>query len=94
MFKLRKAISLLMIAGFLFSVIVITGCTRYANEEQLKTLDETKAAALSAEQKVEKLKTEKANLEKELEAKKAELQKVQQEKKTVQQRLEQLGEQK
>lgn len=94
MFKLRKAISLLVLAGFLFSVLVVTGCTRYANEKQLQTLDETKAAALSAEQKVENLETEKANLKKELEAKKAKLEEVKKEKETVQQRLGQLEEQK
>lgn len=94
MFKLKRAVSLLVLVGFVFSVLAITGCTRYANEKQLQTLDETKTAALSAEQKVEDLKAEKAKLQKELEAQKTKLEGVKTEKEVVQQRLSQLEEQK
>jgi len=69
------------------SLVVVTGCTRYASEEQLKQLEETKSAALSAEKKVEDLNTEKANLQKELEAKKKELEAVKEERETVKKRL-------
>jgi len=60
---------------FLFSLILvasllISGCSRYANEEQLTTLDETEAAAAAAEQKVGE--TEQKNTE--LKAKLAEKQ--------------------
>lgn len=76
----------------LFSVILalaflLTGCTRYANEEQLKTLDETVAAAESGEKTVADKEKEKAALEQKLAEKQAELKQVQAEKEQVQSRL-------
>jgi len=75
-----------------FSVVVLAsfvlaGCTRYANDEQLKTLDETKAAALSAEKTAQDKEQEKASLEKKLSEKQDELQKVKEEKGKVQSKL-------
>jgi len=82
----RKALlaccSVVLLASF-----VLSGCTRYANEEQLQTLDETKAAAQSAESTVEKKEQEKAKLEQKLDEKQKELQKVKEEKKKVQAKL-------
>ncbi|HHS14006.1 MAG TPA: hypothetical protein ENN03_09625 [bacterium] len=76
----------------LFSFVIagtflLTGCTRYANEEQLTTLDETEAAAVSAENMVEQKEKEKAALEQKLAEKQAELKEVQAEKAKVQSRL-------
>ena len=71
----------------LLAVFMATGCTRYANEEQLQALNETKAAAISGEEKVADLKKEKAVLEAKLAEKQEELKKVQEEKKTVQAKL-------
>lgn len=71
----------------LLAVFMATGCTRYAKEEQLKVLDETKAAALSGEEKVAELEKEKTALEAKLAEKQDELKKVQEEKKTVQAKL-------
>ncbi len=87
MSKWVKKMTVLVMAGFFVASLALTGCTRYANDEQLKTLAETKKAALSAEQKVADMKSEKADLQKKLDAKKAELEKVKQEKETVKQRL-------
>jgi len=75
-----------------FSVVVLAsfvlvGCTRYANDEQLKTLDETKAAALSAEKTAQDTDQKKASLEKKLSEKQMELQKVKEEKGKVQSKL-------
>ena len=53
-----------------------TGCTKYASQEQLKALEDAKNAALSAEKRVEELKVEKAQLEKDIAVKKQELQKL------------------
>lgn len=69
----------------LFSILVagslvLSGCTRYANEEQLNQLDETGAAAISAEENVAKLEKEKAELEAKLAKKQDELKKAQEEK--------------
>lgn len=76
----------------LFALVIagsslMTSCTRYADEEELKTLDETKAATLSAEEKVEQKKLEKVEAETELSQKKAELIKVQEEKKDIESKL-------
>lgn len=87
MTKFMKVISMAVLLAFLVGSLGLTGCTKYANEEELKLLDETKAAALSAEEKVTELEAEKANLERELQAKKAEHEKVKREKELVRERL-------
>jgi peptidoglycan hydrolase CwlO-like protein len=76
----------------LFALIVvgsffITGCTRYANEEQLTTLDESAAATSAAEQKIAELEKEKAELQQKLAEKQDELKKVQAEKDKVQSKI-------
>jgi outer membrane murein-binding lipoprotein Lpp len=87
MSKLRKVVSMAVLLAFLVGSLGLTGCTKYANEEELKLLDETKAAALAAEEKVKDLDAEKANLDRELQAKKAEHEKVKREKELVRERL-------
>jgi len=67
--------------------LLIGGCSRYANEEQMTTLDETEAAALAAEQKVAEKEKEKAELEAKLAEKQQELEYVKSEKAKVQSRL-------
>jgi uncharacterized membrane protein len=67
--------SLVLLTSFL-----VTGCNRYANEEQLTTLEETQGATVAAEADVAKLEAEKADLEAKLAQKKQELEKVQQNK--------------
>ena len=77
---------ILMIGLFslvLTASVFMTGCTRYANEKQLTTLDESEAAATSAEDKVAQLEKEKAELQAKLDAKQKELAKVQAEHKKV-----------
>ena len=90
MTKFKKTVSLVALLAFLLGTLALTGCTKYANDDQLKVLDETKTAALAAEKKVEELKVEKANLERERDAKKAELEKVKREKATVKSRLDRM----
>jgi len=87
MSKWFRKFALLVMAGLFVASISMTGCTRYANDEQLKTLSETKQAAESAQKKVSDLQAEKAQLQKKLDAKKAELEKVKQEKEVVKERL-------
>jgi len=74
--------ALILVGSFVFA-----GCTRYANEKQLTTLDETQKAAVSAEQKVAEKEKEKAELKAKLAEKKAELEKVQAEKAKVKSKL-------
>ncbi len=75
---MRRHLTLIFGVIFIIGLLSI-GCTRYAKEEQLRQLDETKAAALAAEKQLEDKKAERsqwerkvAQKEKELEAKKAE----------------------
>ena len=79
---LRILLSIGLLAG------VLASCASHPDEEQIKALEETKAAALSAEQSLAKKKQESSDLEAKLEAKKAELEKVKKEKELVLQRLE------
>ena len=80
--SLRIFLSVLLFAGFLAS------CASHPDEDQIKALEETKAAALSAEQTLAQKKQESSDLTAQLEAKKAELEKVKKEKELVLQRLE------
>ena len=76
----------------LFALVIIaayllTGCTRYAKEEQLTAMDETEASAISAEKSVVDKEQEKAALEQKLAEKQDELKQVQAEKEKGQSRL-------
>jgi uncharacterized protein HemX len=87
---MRRGVRVLVLVLFslaLAASFLVTGCSRYANEQQLTTLDETEAAALSAEKKVADLEKEKADLQAKLDTKKQELKKVQTEKEKVRSRL-------
>lgn len=81
--SLRIFLSIGLLVGLLAS------CASHPDEDQIKALEETKAAALSAEQALAQKKQESSDLEAKLEAKKAELEKVKKEKELVLQRLEQ-----
>jgi septal ring factor EnvC (AmiA/AmiB activator) len=70
-----------LLSGFAVS------CASHPDEDQIKALEETKAAALSAEQTLAQKKQQSADLEAKLEAKKVELEKVKKEKELVLKRL-------
>lgn len=55
----------------------LNGCTKYANEEELQALERQKQATLAAEAKIEDLKQEKSDLERQIATKKRELAEVQ-----------------
>jgi septal ring factor EnvC (AmiA/AmiB activator) len=77
-----------VLLSFVFVVsLFISGCTRYANEEKLNTLDETVAAADNAEQTVADKEKEKAELEAKLAERQAELEKVKANRAEIEQRL-------
>ncbi len=77
----KKFLLTVTIASFVFA-----GCTRYANEEELKDLNETKAAANKADTKLSKLKEERKSLEDKLAEKETELKAAQEEKVAVESR--------
>ncbi len=80
--KLRLLLALFMVAG------LMTACSSSPDEEQIKMLEETKTAALAAEQTLADKKQEASDLEAKCQAKKQELEKVKTEKAMVLQKLE------
>ncbi len=80
MSKLR----IFMLAVISVAMLTLTSCKWKPSEEQIKTLEETKAAALSAEETLQKKKAERQEWEKKVAAKKAELEKLQKDKESVQ----------
>jgi len=80
--KLKLILAGIMIVGLLAS------CSSSPDEEQIKMLEETKSAALAAEQTLANKKQEASDLEAKCTAKKAELEKVKKEKELVLQKLE------
>ncbi|WP_456443557.1 hypothetical protein [Caldithrix abyssi] len=77
--KLRILVLGLIAVG-MFS---LTSCKWKPSEDQIKTLEETKAAALSAEETLQKKKAERQEWEKKVAAKKAELDKLKKDKENV-----------
>ncbi len=66
------------------AMLSLSSCKWKPSEEQIKTLEETKAAALSAEETLQKKKAERQEWEKKVAAKKAELEKLKKDKESVQ----------
>ena len=76
----------------LFALIVVVslllaGCTRYANEEQLTALDESEASVSALERQIAEKEQEKAELQRRLAEKQEELKKVQAEKEKIKSKL-------
>ena len=87
--RLKKSLHMMLVLIFGAAIITVTSCTWHPSEEEVKALEETKAAALSAEKTQADKKTERQELERKLAAKKAELEKVKADKAKVQQHVEQ-----
>ncbi len=77
----KKFLLTVTIASFVFA-----GCTRYANDDELKVLNDTKAAANKADSKLSKLKDERKSLEDKLAEKETELKAAKEEKAAVEAR--------
>ena len=86
---MRKALRTLVVvtAAMLLVLMAFTGCTKYANEQQLQALEETKAAAQAAEKALADCKGETASLEGQLAEKKQALEDMKKEQEAVSQRL-------
>lgn len=76
--RIKKFIVLATLTLFIGGIFS-TGCTKYASQEQLKALKEACDAATAAEKRIDALKSEKAQLEKEIAPKKAALDKIKKE---------------
>jgi len=87
MSKIKKLLSIGLVAIFSLSLLTATGCSRHPNEEQIRAMEEARGACLAAEQKLNEVQRERGSLESQLQAKKAELDKTQKEKAHVEQGL-------
>jgi outer membrane murein-binding lipoprotein Lpp len=63
--------------------LVFSGCTRYANEQQISTLKEAQAASVASDQTLTQKEKEKADLQAQLQAKQDELKKAQAEQEKI-----------
>ncbi len=68
MSKIKKFIGVITLLLFLAGLLS-TGCTRYASQEQMSALKKACDAATAAEQRIEELKSEKAQLGRDIAAK-------------------------
>jgi len=80
--SIRAIVLSMIVLSFLFA-----GCTRYANEEELKTLEDKQAAVKKAESKLSEIKKERRTLETKLADAQTELKKAEEEKSAVESRL-------
>jgi len=80
--SIRAIVLSIIVLSFLFA-----GCTRYANEEELKTLEDKQAAVKKAESKLSEIKKERRTLETKLADAQTELKKAEEEKSAVESRL-------
>jgi septal ring factor EnvC (AmiA/AmiB activator) len=87
--KLLRRFTGLTLAG-LFAMGLLASCASHPTEEQIKVMEESKAAALSAEQEYQSKQTERKDLEKKVEAKKQELSDAQRELEAVKKRVEEM----
>ena len=85
-----KTATVLTAIAVLLVMFALTGCSNTPNEEELKALEEAKAAALAAEDAQAKCESEKSDLESTLADKKQTLNEMQEEKEVVTERLEEM----
>ena len=83
---MSKTIKMTVLAMFL-TTFLFTGCTRYANEEELKVLNDQNAAVKKAETRLTDVKKERRDLEAKLAEKQKELKAAEEEKAAVESRL-------
>lgn len=81
-------LKVLLVILFGVATISVTSCGWKPSDQEIKQLEETKAAALSAEKTLADKKTERQELEAKVAAKKAELEKVKTDKENVQKHAE------
>lgn len=61
--SVNKLLVALAISGF---IMLSFGCTKHPNEDQIRVMEETRSAALAAEQKIQDLENQKKQLESQL----------------------------
>lgn len=87
--SMMKVVKKMFFALAIGSILLLAfSCKSRPNEEQRQKMEDTRAAALSAEQKLEEVRQSHNKMESDLNKKKAELDKVKSEKADVDKRLE------
>lgn len=73
--KMKMLLVGICLSLFLAGVLV-SGCSKYATQDELRRLEEQRKATLSAEQKVQELDKEKADLQRQVKEKQALVEKL------------------
>ncbi len=81
----RKALVVLAIGSFL--LLAFSSCKSRPNEEQRMKMEETRSAALSAEQKLEEVRQQRSEAESKVASKKSQLDKVKSDKADTENRV-------
>ena len=76
-----------LVTGFALSLMLSTGCSRHPNEEQIRVLEEARAAALAAEEQLAQKQQECDDLQKQVASKKEELKNLKKERDLVKERV-------
>jgi len=84
---MKKFASFLLISFF---ILLISGCTKYAKDEEIQQLNNLKAETEQLEKEIKAKEQEKASLQNEIAQKDQKLKELQAEKEKVQQRLQQI----
>ncbi len=79
----RRITSASLALLFIFCLLFVGGCTKYASQKDIDSLQEGKEAAISSEKELDDVKSTRKTLEKELDAKKKELAAAEDDLKTV-----------
>jgi len=66
-----------LVVGASLGVLIVSGCTQYANKEDLSRLEEQRKAALAVEQQIQECEQKKADIERQVAEKQAVVQKLQ-----------------
>jgi len=67
----------ILVVGASLGVLIVSGCTQYANQEDLRRLEEQRKAALAVEQQLQQCEQKKADFERQVAEKQAVVQKLQ-----------------
>lgn len=85
--KKKNSTIKLMLASVALSSLMLSGCTKHPDQDQLSQLEEARGAAVSAEQTLAAKKQERMQLEQQVSAKEAELSDRQAERDDVQAKM-------
>ncbi len=85
--KLLNLSTTLLVAGMLTGMLLLSGCTSRASEEEMKALDDTKAEVASLNKEIGQKERDKATLDREVAEKDGKLQQCAKDKEAVKARL-------